>query len=130
MAALPANGGGPGNPSSVKPRHVLCFLGGQGDLSRLSDAASLGISQFATGFSVDKTYSRDKPDSRMVPSFGVSWDRVEPGAWTRDDEDAVANHKCVLYVLGPPMTPETADTISSAALLLVEELIKTGATAI
>jgi hypothetical protein len=130
MATSLANGGSPGNPSSVKPRHVLCFLGGQGDLSRLSDAASFGISQFATGFSVDKTYSQDQPDSRMVPSFDVNWDRVEPGPWTKADEDAVANHKCVLYVLGPRMMPDTADAISTAALLLVGELIKAGATAI
>jgi hypothetical protein len=99
---------------------IICFLGGQGDLSRLSDAASFGIGQFATGFSVDKTYSQDQPDSRMVPSFDVCWDRVEPGAWTKADEDAVANHKCVLYVVGPPMMPDTA----------VGELIKAGATAI
>jgi hypothetical protein len=115
MATSLANGGSPGNPSSVKPRHVLCFLGGQGDLSRLSDAASFGISQFATGFSVDKTYSQDQPDSRMEPSFGVSWDRVEPGAWTKADEDAVANHKCVLYVLGPRMMPDTADDRGASA---------------
>jgi hypothetical protein len=108
VAALPASGGRPGNPSSVKPRHVLCFLGGRGDFARLSDAASFGISQFAGGFSVDTTYSRDEPDSRMVPSFGICWDRVEPGAWTKADEDAVASHKCVLYVTGPPMTPDAA----------------------
>jgi hypothetical protein len=116
MAASPASGGSTRNPSSVKPRHVICFLGGQGDLSRLSDAASFGIGQFATGFSVDKTYSQDQPDSRMVPSFDVCWDRVEPGAWTKADEDAVM--------------PDTADAISTAALLLVGELIKAGATAI
>jgi hypothetical protein len=130
MAASRASNASVGNPSSVQPRHVLCFLGGQGELSRLSDAASSGISQFATGFAVDKTWSQDQPDSRMVASFGVSWDRVEPGAWTTADENAVAAHKCVLYVLGPPMMPETADTISTAALLLVEELIKAGATAV
>lgn len=122
-------GGASGSRSQVKPRHVLCFLG-DGDLTRLGDAAQFGIDKFATGFSVDKTYSQDKPDSRMVPSFGVCWDRVASGAWTKADEDAVANHKCVLYVLGPPMMPDTADTISAAALLLVQELIKAGATAI
>jgi hypothetical protein len=130
MAASSADAGSPGNPSAVKPRHVLCFLGSQGELSRLADAASLAVGQFATGFAVDNSYSQDQPDPRMVPSFGVSWDRVEPGAWTRADEDAIASHKCVLYVLGPPMTAETADTISTAALLLVEQLIKAGATAV
>lgn len=130
MVASKAFGASTGKPSSVKPRHVLCFLGGQGELGHLSDAAQLGIDKFATGFSVDKTYSQDKPDSRMVASFGVCWDRVAPNAWTKADEDAVLNHKCVLYVLGPPMMPDTADTISAAGLLLVDDLIKAGATAI
>jgi hypothetical protein len=130
MAVSQPSGASPGNPSGVKPRHVLCFLGGQGDLARLSDAASFGITQFATGFAIDNTYSQDRPDPHMVRSFGVCWDRVEPGAWSKADEDAVANHKCVLYVLGPPMMAETADTISTAALLLVEQLIKAGASAV
>src|SRR5260370_5330912 len=89
MAASRASGASAGKPSSVKPRHVLCFLGGEGDLPRLSDAARFGIDKFGTGFSVDKTYSQDKPDSRMVPSFGVCWDPVAPNAWTNTDEDAV-----------------------------------------
>jgi hypothetical protein len=102
MVASQMSGASAGTPSRVKPRHVLCFLGGEGSLQHLADAAQFGIDTFATGFSVDKTYSQHKPDSRMVPSLGVCWDRVAPGAWTKDDEEAVANHKCVLYVLGPP----------------------------
>jgi len=99
-------------------------------LTQLAEAATSAIHQLAVGFTVDKTYSLDRADPVMERSFGVCWDRVAPGAWTKADEDAVANHKCVLYVLGPPMMPDTADTISAAALLLVEELIKAGTTAI
>lgn len=86
--------------SMVKPRHVLCFLGGEHQLSRLSDAASAAIDKLATGFSIDHTYSQVASDPKMSRSFGVCWDRVEPGAWTGADEDAVNSHKSVLYVLG------------------------------
>jgi hypothetical protein len=116
--------------SSVKPRHVLCFLGGAHELARLSDAASAAIDVFAAGFSVDHIYSQDGPDQRMSRSFEVSWDRVQPSAWSKSDEGAVANHKSVLYVLGPPMTSETAVTVSAVALLLVDKIIKAGAIAV
>lgn len=115
--------------SLIRPRHVLCFLGGEHDLTRLADAASRAIGEFADGFVVSKTYSQDKPDARMGRSFDVSWDRVAPKGWVPADEVSVANHKCVLYVLGPPMIPETAVTISAAALQLVGVLIREGATA-
>ena len=65
----------------------------------------------------------------MDRSFDVCWDRVEPGAWTTKDEDAVSNHKSVLYVLGPRMTADNAVTVSAAALLLVDAAIKAGAVA-
>jgi hypothetical protein len=112
--------------SSVQPRHVLCFLGGEHGLAQLSDAASIAIDRFATGFSIDHTYSQDAADERMRRSFEVCWDRVEPNAWSKSDEEAVANHKSVLYVLSPSMKPDTAVTISAGALLLVDSLIKAG----
>ncbi|QND54723.1 hypothetical protein HB779_22700 (plasmid) [Phyllobacterium sp. 628] len=116
--------------SSVKPRHVLCFLGDEHGLERLSKAASAAIDSFATGFSIDDTYSQDEADENMSKSFEVCWDRVEPNAWLQSDEEAVANHKSVLYVLGPRMTPDNAVTVSAGALLLVDELIKAGAVAV
>jgi hypothetical protein len=116
--------------SEIKPRHVLCFLGGEGALARLSEAATAAISDFATGFSLDRTHSQDKPDPRMVRSFSVCSDRVVPGAWTSTDQDAVKDHKSVLYVLSPPMTAETAVVVSAAALLLVDAVISAGAVAV
>ena len=116
--------------SPVKPRHVLCFLGGAHALAPLAEAAEKTIRDFATGFSVDRTYSQDKPDERMARSFGVSWDRVQPGAWSNDDEVAVAGHQSVLYVMGPRMTADNAVTVSTAALLVVDQLIKAGAVAV
>ncbi len=118
------------NKSSVKPRHVLCFLGGENARAHLSEAASNAIKQFATGFTVDTKYSLDRADPVMERSFGVCWDRVEPNAWTPADEAAVVNHKSVLYVLSPPMTPETAVTISTAALFLMEAVMTAGAVAV
>lgn len=114
----------------VRPQHVLCFLGKDRSLSRLSDAAAGAIGDFATGFSVDETYSQAEPDDRMVKSFDVCWDRVEPNAWTKADEAAVAGHQSVLYVLGPLMTKDNAVTVSMGALLLVNHLIEAGAVAV
>jgi len=115
---------------SVKPRHVLCFLGGPKSLSLLSHATSIAINDFATGFSIDHTYSQDEPDENMSRSFEVCWDLVYPNAWSKSDEVAVANHRSVLYVLGPPMTSQNAVTVSSSALLLIDRLIEAGALAV
>lgn len=114
----------------VKPRHVLCFLGGEGGKACLSDAVSRAIAEFAKGFAIDETYSRDGADPRMERSFGVCWDRVEPNAWTDKDEEAVLNHKSVLYVLGPPMTSDTSVVVSAGALMLVAAATKAGAVAV
>jgi hypothetical protein len=116
--------------SLVKPRHVLCFLGGHKDLPRLSDAAAAAIKDYATGFSVDQTYSQNAPDPRMPKSFEVCWDRVVPNAWAKSDEEAVVQHKSVLYVLGPSMKAENSVIVSAAALLLVHSLIEAGAVAV
>jgi hypothetical protein len=109
---------------------VLCFLGGDNARAHLAEAASSAIKQFATGFTVDTQYSLDRADPVMERSFGVCWDRVAPNGWTPADEDAVRRHKSVLYVLSPPMLPDTAVTISTAALFLVEAVMTAGATAV
>jgi len=116
--------------SSVKPRHVLCFLGGENARAHLAEAASNAIRKFATGFNVDTQYSLDCADPVMERSFGVCWDRVAPNGWTPADEEAVVNHQSVLYVLSPPMTAETAVIISTAALFLVEAVMTAGAVAV
>ena len=115
--------------SEIKPRHVLCFLGAAQGLAHLTDAASAAINDFATGFGIDRTHSQDRPDPRMVRSFAACRDRVVPGAWTSADDDAVRDHGSVLYVLSPPMTPETAVIVSAAALLLVDAVMSAGAVA-
>jgi hypothetical protein len=115
--------------SKVLPRHVLCFLGGEHQLAQMSDAATGAINKFATGFEVDTAYSIDHADAVMVRSFSVCWDRVAPGGWTAADEEAVANHKSVLYVLSPRMRPDTSMVISTAALFMVEKMIGAGVTA-
>jgi len=116
--------------SSVTPRQVLCFLGRDRDLSRLSEAAAQAIRDFATGFSVDEDYSQAEPDDRMSRSFDVCWDRVEPDAWNEGDEKAVADHQSVLYVLGPSMARADTVEVSMTALRLVERLIEAGAVAV
>jgi hypothetical protein len=114
--------------SSVKPRHVLCFLGKDESLLHPRQAAAKTIADF--GFEIDRTYSQAKPDPHMERSFGVCWDRVFPNAWSPADEAAVANHKAVLYVLSPPLEQQKAVPHSAAALRIVEEMIEAGATAV
>ncbi|ARM92576.1 hypothetical protein RHEC894_PE00553 (plasmid) [Rhizobium sp. CIAT894] len=116
--------------ASVTPRHVLCFLGSDRDLSRLSQAAAQAIRDFATGFSIDEEYSQAEPDDRMSRSFDVCWDRVEPDAWNEADEEAVAGHQSVLYVLGPSMAQAETMKVSMLALRFVERLIAAGAVAV
>ncbi|MBB2682493.1 UNVERIFIED_ORG: hypothetical protein GGD47_000062 [Rhizobium etli] len=116
--------------SSVTPRHVLCFLGKDRDLSRLSEAAAQAIRDFADGFSVDEEYSQAEPDDRMSRSFDVCWDRVEADVWNEADEKAVADHQSVLYVLGPSMAQAETVKVSMTALRLVERLIAAGAVAV
>ncbi|TBY85123.1 hypothetical protein [Rhizobium leguminosarum] len=116
--------------SSVTPRHVVCFLGRERNLNTLSEAASQAIRDFATGFSIDENYSQAEPDDRMVQSFAVCWDRVEADAWSPADEDAVADHQSVLYVLGPSMEQAETVKVSMLALRLIERLIDAGAVAV
>jgi hypothetical protein len=115
-------------PSSAKPRHVLCFLGRDDSLLHPPKAVTKTIADF--GFEIDRTYSQAKPDPHMERSFGVCWDRVFPNAWSAADEAAVADHKSVLYVLSPRMEQQKAVAYSAAALRIVEEMIEVGATAV
>ncbi|MBB4425065.1 hypothetical protein GGD66_003622 [Bradyrhizobium sp. CIR48] len=114
-------------PSSVKPRHVLCFLGRNESLLQPPKAVAKTIADF--GFEIDRSYSQAKPDPNMARSFGVCWDRVFPKAWSAADEAAVANHKSVLYVLGPPMAQQKTAVFSAAALQIVDEMFDAGAVA-
>lgn len=114
--------------SSVKPRHVLCFLGKDDSLLHPPTEVKRTIADF--GFEIDHIYSQAKPDPHMERSFGVCWDRVFPNAWSATDEAAVANHTSVLYVLSPPMEQQKAVAYSAAALRIVEEMIEAGATAV
>lgn len=116
------------SPSTVKPRHVLCFLGKDDSLLHPPKAVAQTIAGF--GFEIDRTYSQLQPDPHMERSFSVCWDRVFPNAWSAADEAAVANHTSVLYVLSPPMQQAKAVAYSAAALRIVDEMIEAGATAV
>ena len=81
-------------PSSVKPRHVLCFLGKNENLLQPPKAVAKTIADF--GFEIDRTHSQARPDANMTRSFGVCWDRVFPKAWSAllmdEIADAMAEH--------------------------------------
>ncbi len=112
--------------SEVKPRHVLCLLGGQRPFSKLCEMLQSAIDNFAPGFEIDDTFSEDAPDDRMPMSFEVCRDRVHKGAWTEADEEAVGDHRSVINVLGPPMTAVDAVKTSATALRLVVHALENG----
>lgn len=115
--------------SSYTPRHVLCFLGKENGLAALLQSARAAIGMFGDDFTADEDGSQDEPDDRMVRSFNICWDRVDPDAYAETDEDAVATHGSVLYVLGPSMTAETSVTTSAKALMFVQYMLDHGAIA-
>ncbi|MGO4570023.1 hypothetical protein AB4Z52_34580, partial [Rhizobium sp. 2YAF20] len=115
--------------SSYTPRHVLCFLGRENGLAALLHSARAAIDLFADDFTADEDGSQDEPDGRMERSFNICWDRVDPNAYQETDEDAVAGHGSVLYLLGPSMTAETTVATSAKALMLVQYMLDHGAVA-
>lgn len=116
--------------SEYEPRHVLCFLGEENGLAALQQSARAAVGTFAADFSLDEDYSQDEPDDRMERSFNVCWDRVHPDAYQEADEDAVAGHGSVLYVLGPSMAADTTVTTSAKALMFVQHMLHHGAVAV
>ncbi|PYG58221.1 hypothetical protein [Rhizobium sp. UGM030330-04] len=116
--------------SEYKPRHVLCFLGTEKGLAALQQSARTAVDTFAADFSIDEEYSQDEPDDRMERSFSVCWDRVDPDTYQEADEEAVAGHGSVLYVLGPSMDAENAVMISATALQFVQHMLDHGAIAV
>ncbi len=116
--------------SEYRPRHVLCFLGPENGLAALQQSARAAIDKFAADFSLDEDYSQDEPDDRMERSFNVCWDRVDPNAYQESDEEAVAGHGSVLYVLGPSMATETAVATCGKALMFVQYMLDNGAVAV
>lgn len=113
----------------MQPRHVLCFLGKQGGFLKLRNSIMASIDSFAKDFEIDDGYSQDDADDRMEGSFGICWDRVHPLAWKASDEQAVLDHGCVVYVLGPPMNANVAVDLSAIALRLVAQTLENGAIA-
>jgi len=109
---------------------VLCFLGREDGLAALLQSARAAIANFGDDFTADEDGSQDEPDDRMVRSFNICWDRVDPDAYEEADEDAVATHGSVLYVLGPPMSAEVAVATSARALVFVQYMLDHGAIAV
>jgi hypothetical protein len=116
--ALPAS-------SSVKPRHVLCFLGPWKSLSAVEKI----VGEFGRGFEFDPAYSAATPDPRMEKAFSASVDRVSR-TFTAEDWARVKRHSAVAYVLSPPIDRDRALPVSTAALEITARLIKAGATAV
>jgi len=115
--------------SEIQPRHVICFLARQNEFGALFRSIQSAIDSFASRFEIDRQYSQDLPDDRMIASFDVSWDRVHQQGWAEEDEEAVRQHGGVIYVLGPAMEAENAVETSAIALRLVAHALANGAIA-
>lgn len=111
--------------SSVKPRHVICFLGQWKSLSAVEKL----VGEFGRGFTLDQEYSAATPDPRMEKAFAASVDRVTR-TFTVEDRARVKRHSAVAYVLSPPIDRDKALSVSAAALEITARLIKAGATAV
>jgi len=110
----------------VRARHVVCFLGDWKDF----DGVEATIAQVGgDGFRLDDEYSALARDPRMPRAFEASRDRVVP-SFEESDEQAVAKHRAVAYVLSPPMEPGRAQQISARMLAVIAALLDAGATAV
>lgn len=92
---------------AVRARHVVCFLGEWKDF----DAVEARIAEVGgEGFRLDEEYSALAKDPRMPRAFEASRDRVVP-SFEPIDEEAIAKHQAVAYVLSPPMEPAGAQEL-------------------
>ena len=115
----------PVSDPSIKPRHVICFLG---EWKSLTVAEKI-VSEFGKGFTLDLEYSMSMPDVRMEKAFSASIDRVSK-TFTSEDWARVKRHNTIAYVLSPPIEQDKALSISTVALELTTQLIRAGATAV
>jgi hypothetical protein len=103
-------------------QHVVCVVGAKLDFDRLAEVVDrVG----GPGFGLDREYSRDEPDARMVEAFAVSADRVVPSFGDRD-RAVVAEHRAVAYVLGPAATAGQAFAASRRMLAVIGALLQEG----
>ena len=104
------------------PCFILCVPGGRGWLTRLNTQ----VRAFGHGFRVDTEYSADEADSRMTRAFQASAHRAEP-SYGKADQQAIASHQTVGYVLSPQLTTSNALTLATQALALGAQLLQAGA---
>ena len=109
--------------SVIRPRHVLCVLGRDLDLDLVAKVCGeVG----GPGFTLDREYSQQEPDPRMVNAFRACLTNL---TFTDADWEAVRTHDRVAYVMSPPMPPGTGLAVSRRMLAVVAALLNAGATA-
>lgn len=106
------------------PRHVICFLGNWKDFTRIDNL----IRTLFPGFHLDTEFSALEPEARARDAFAASFDSNESTAQD-DDWAAIDRHSAVAYVLSPPMRRADSESVSGEALLLVDAMLRIGATA-
>lgn len=110
---------------SFNSQHVMCVVGADLDLEKCAEiVAEIG----GPGFELDTEYSQQEPDSRMSEAFEVSADLVVP-SFTDDDRAAVAEHRSVAYILGPPAASYEAFAVTRRMLAVIAALLQNGGTA-
>ena len=107
----------------ILPRHVVCILGTWRDLNEVA-----AIVREFSGFELDREFSQQLPDNRMMNSFDASYDRVTP-SMKEEDWQAVKGHTAVAYILSPPLPKDKWEEISGLTLLLTAKLLRDGGVA-
>lgn len=108
--------------NGVNPRHVLCVLGSELDLSEMERvAADIG------GLVLDREHSRTEPDPRMPEAFEAC---LAAASFDEKDWAAVESHDTVGYLLSAPMTRDVAADTSRRVLAAAAALLRSGATAV
>jgi Domain of unknown function (DUF4261) len=109
----------------VRARHVVCVVGNGLDL----DAIDAVVREVAgPGFELDRAESQQAPDPRMRTAFEYSMDRVKP-TFTAADWAGIDAHDTVVYLLSPPIDPNSALELAQRTLVVTAALLRAGATA-
>ncbi len=110
----------------VEARFVVCLLGTWKSFDAVATAVNHAV---APGFTVDAEHSHLSPDERMGRAFDASKDRVLPSFHEGDDQ-AVAGHESVAYVLSPHIDPSSAFDVAARVLAVISAAFEVGATAV
>jgi hypothetical protein len=106
----------------IQPRHVVCILNNDQDIIRK-------LCNDYPDFQYDEEYSHSNYQEGMSTAFAASMDCLIP-SFLLEDQEAVAKHTAVSYVLSPHMHAGEEIDISQRMLSFVADSFSLGALAV